>query len=171
MPTQDFIVHSNSFINNCLLSSPVSEIKLAYGPFQWKNLIDRNRLKKIMQVGIDVMCMHACQFWWAWLVRFRRYGYLSKMAKFPFRTWTIVHGDQKIQSIGISSKNICKQGLMSCACTPILVGVACSVSEISEILLPFKNGQISLSGHGLQSMVIKKFNQLESAQKIYASRD
>ena len=34
----------------------------------------------------------------------------------------------------------------------------------------FKNGQFSLSDHGL-SMVIKKFNQLESAQKIYASRD
>ena len=33
------------------------------------------------------------------------------------------------------------------------------------------NGQISLSGHGLQSMVVEKFNQLESAQKIYASRN
>ena len=33
----------------------------------------------------------------------------------------------------------------------------------------FKNGQISLSDHGLY-MVIKKFNHLESAQKIYASR-
>ena len=31
---------------------------------------------------------------------------LSKMAKFP---WTIVHGHQKIQSIGIGSKNSCKQ--------------------------------------------------------------
>ena len=38
--------------------SPVSEIKLAYGPYKWKNLIDRNRLKKFMQVGIDVKCMH-----------------------------------------------------------------------------------------------------------------
>ena len=30
-------------------------------PFEawtWKNLIDRNRLKKFMQVGIDVKCMH-----------------------------------------------------------------------------------------------------------------
>ena len=31
-------------------------------------------------------------------------------------------------------------------------------------------GQISLSDHGL-SLVVKKFNQLESAQKIHASRD
>ena len=37
---------------------------------------------------------------------------------------------------------------MSCACTPVLVGV---VSPVSEILLPFKNGQISLLGHGLYS--------------------
>ena len=35
----------------------------------------------------------------------------------------------------------------------------------------FKNGQISLSDHGLYSMVVKKFNSLESAQKIHASRD
>ena len=58
----------------------------------------------------------------------------------------IVHGHQKIQLIGIGSKNFCKKGLMSSACTPVLVGV---VSLVSEILLPFKNGQISLLGHGL----------------------
>ena len=34
----------------------------------------------------------------------------------------------------------------------------------------FKNGQISLSTHGL-SMVIKNFNRLESGEKIPASRD
>ena len=38
--------------------SPVSEIKLAYGPWSSKNLIDRNRLKKFMQVGIDVKFMY-----------------------------------------------------------------------------------------------------------------
>ena len=38
--------------------SSVSEIKLAYGPWSWKNSIDRNRLKKFMQVGIDVKCMY-----------------------------------------------------------------------------------------------------------------
>ena len=38
--------------------SPVSEIKLAYGPWSWKNSIDRNQLKKFMQVGIDVKCIH-----------------------------------------------------------------------------------------------------------------
>ena len=50
--------------------SPVSEILLLsktakfpfptmdYSPWSSKNLIDRNRLKKFMQVGIDVKFMH-----------------------------------------------------------------------------------------------------------------
>ena len=50
--------------------SPVSEILLPsktakfpfwgmdYSPWSSKNLINRNRLKKFMQVGIDVKCMH-----------------------------------------------------------------------------------------------------------------
>ena len=29
-----------------------------YSPWSSKNLINRNRLKKFMQVGIDVKCMH-----------------------------------------------------------------------------------------------------------------
>ena len=50
-------------------TSPVSEILLLsktakfpfptmdYSPWSSKNLIDRNRLKKFMHVGIDVTCM------------------------------------------------------------------------------------------------------------------
>ena len=52
------------------LTSPVLEILLLsktvnfpfltmdYSPWSSKNSIDRNRLKKFMQVGIDVTCMH-----------------------------------------------------------------------------------------------------------------
>ena len=52
------------------VTSPVSEILLFsktakfpfqpmdYSPWSSKNLIDRNRLKKFMQVGIDVKFMH-----------------------------------------------------------------------------------------------------------------
>ena len=29
-----------------------------YSPWSWKNSIHRNRLKKFMQVGIDVKCMY-----------------------------------------------------------------------------------------------------------------
>ena len=45
----------------------------------------------------------------------------------------------------------------------------CRHSSFGDIAT-FKYGQISLSDHGLQSMVIKKFNHLESAQKIHASK-
>ena len=45
----------------------------------------------------------------------------------------------------------------------------CSFSNFGDIAT-FKNSQISLSDHGL-SMVSKKFNRSESAQKIHASRD
>ena len=50
--------------------SPVSEILLLsktakfpfqpmdYSPYSSKNLINRNRLKKFMQLGLDVTCMH-----------------------------------------------------------------------------------------------------------------
>ena len=41
------------------VASLVLEVKLVYSPLYWKNLIDRNQLKKYMQVGIDVTCMHA----------------------------------------------------------------------------------------------------------------
>ena len=65
-----------------------------YSPWSSKNLNDWNRLKKFMQVGIDVT-YHAHQFWWAWLLRFRRYCYFQKWPNFPFDPWTIVHGHQK----------------------------------------------------------------------------
>ena len=35
-----------------------SQISLDYSPWSSKNLINRNRLKKFMQVGIDVTCMY-----------------------------------------------------------------------------------------------------------------
>ena len=87
--------------------SPVSEIKLAYGPWSWKNLIDRNRLKKLMQVGIDNTCMHI-SFGGCDLFGFGDMATFQKRPNFPFGAWTIVHGHGKIQLIGIGSKNFCK---------------------------------------------------------------
>ena len=46
----------------------------------------------------------------------------------------------------------------------------CCLSGFGDIAA-FKSGQFSLSDHGLQSMVSKKFNHLELAQKIHVSRD
>ena len=37
-----------------------------------------------MQIGVDVKCMYT-NFGWRSYLQFWRYGYLSKMAKFPFR--------------------------------------------------------------------------------------
>ena len=64
--------------------SPVSEIWLPfkngqisllghYSPWSWKDSIDRDRLKKFMQVGIDVKCMHT-NFGGRGLFRFGAYG-------------------------------------------------------------------------------------------------
>ena len=55
---------------------------------------------------------------------------------------------------------------MSYACTSILVGV---VPPVSEIWLPLKNGQISLSGH-YSPLSSKNLIDPELAQKIHASR-
>ena len=107
-----------------------SFLTMDYSPWSWRKLIDRNRLKKFMQVRVDIECMctdfsghglsgfgdiislwfiivekfnrselaqeihaskgwcqvHVRQVWWVWLLWFRRYGYLSKTAKFSFLT-------------------------------------------------------------------------------------
>ena len=65
-----------------------------YSPWSPKNLMDRNRLKKFMQVGIDVKSMHT-DFGGSGLSSFGDTGTL-KTAKFPFLTMDyIVHGHQK----------------------------------------------------------------------------
>ena len=46
-----------------------------------------NRLEsaKKIHASRDQCHVHVHQFWCAWSLRFWRYGYLSKTAKFPFR--------------------------------------------------------------------------------------
>ena len=53
--------------------------------------MDRNRLKKFMQVGIDVMCMHT-HFGGHGLSGFGDMVTFQKRPNFPFRPWAIVHG-------------------------------------------------------------------------------
>ena len=57
---------------------------------------------------------------------------------------------------------------MSSACTPILVGV---VSSLSEILLLSKTAKFPFRTMGYKSMGVKKFNQSESTEKIHAYKD
>ena len=44
--------------------SPVSEIKLAYGPWSWKNLINSESAQKIY-ASRGQCHVHSHQFWWA----------------------------------------------------------------------------------------------------------
>ena len=82
-----------------------------------------------MQVGIDVTCMHT-NFGGCGLSGFGDIATFKNGQISLSDPWTIVHGQLKIESIGISSKNLCKYELMSHACIPILVGVAFPISEI-----------------------------------------
>ena len=75
--------------------SPVLEIKLAYGLQKWENLIDRNQLKKFMQVGVDVTCIHT-SFGGCDPSGFGDMATFQKRPNFPFGAWTIVDGHQKI---------------------------------------------------------------------------
>ena len=55
------LVGMTSLISEILLLSKTAKfpfLSMDYSPWSSKNSIDRNRLKKFMQVGIDVMCMH-----------------------------------------------------------------------------------------------------------------
>ena len=89
------------------VTSSVSEIPLLsktakfpfqpmdYSPWSSKNLIDRNWLKKFMQVGVDVTYMHT-NYGGRDLSGFRDMATFQKRPNFPFDPWTIVHGHQKI---------------------------------------------------------------------------
>ena len=89
------------------VTSPVSEILVLsktanfpfrgmdYSPWSSKNLIDQNRLKKFMHVGIDVTCM-CTNFGGCALSAFGDMATFQKRPIFPFGAWTIVHGHQKI---------------------------------------------------------------------------
>ena len=99
--------------------SPVSEILLPfktskfpfwgmdYSPWSSKNLINRNRLKKFMQVEVNVTCMYI-SFGGRGFSGFGDMATFQKRPNFPFGAWTIVHGHQKIELIGIGSKKSCK---------------------------------------------------------------
>ena len=60
-----------------------------------------------MQEGINVTCMYT-SFAGRGLSGFGDMATFQKRPNFPLEAWTIVHGHQKIQSIGIGSKNLCK---------------------------------------------------------------
>ena len=66
-----------------------------YSPWSSKILIDRNQLKKFMQIGVDVTYMYT-NFGGCDLSGFGDIATFQKWPNFPFGAWTIVHGHQKI---------------------------------------------------------------------------
>ena len=92
----------------------------------------------------------------------------SKKAKFSFLTMDYTWGSKNLIDQNWLKKFMQIRIDVTCICTNF---GGCDLSSFGDIVT-LKNDQISLSDHGLyKSMVIKKFNQSESAQKIYANKD
>ena len=157
------LVSVTSLVSEILLPSKTAKfpfLTMDYSPWSSKILIDQNRLKKFMQVGMNVKCMYTnfggCE-----------YSGFGDIATFKNGQFSLsVHGHQKIQSIGIGSKNSCNYKLMSSACTPILVSVT---SLVSEILLPSKMAKFPFltmdyspwsSKNSMDRNRLKKFKQV-----------
>ena len=136
--------------------SPFSEILLPsktakfpfrpmdYSPWSSKNLINRNQLKKFMQVRIDVTCIHII-FGGCGLSGFGDTATL-KTAKFPFRP---------MDYSPWSSKNLINQNRLK-KIMQVRIDVkfmhtnfgGCGLSGFGDTAT-LKNSQISLSIHGL----------------------
>ena len=87
------LVGVTSLVLEILLLSKMAKFPfrpMDYSPWSSKNLIDRNRLKKFIQVEIDVKFIYT-DFGGRDL-----YGFGDTVTpNFPFDLWTIVHGHQK----------------------------------------------------------------------------
>ena len=92
---------------------------------------------------------------------------LSKTANFPFLTMDYSPWSSKKLINQNQLKKFMQVGIDVIGMHTIFGG--CGLLGFGNIAT-FKNGQFSLSDHGLY-MVIRKFNSLESAQKNHASRD
>ena len=81
--------------------------KISLGSIKVEKFNRSKSAQKIMQLGVNVTCMHA-SFGGRDPFGFGDMATFQKRPNFPFGAWTIVHGHEKIQSIGIGSKNLCK---------------------------------------------------------------
>ena len=124
-----------------------------YSPWSSKNFINQNRLKNFMQVGIDVTCMHT-NFCGCHLSGF------GDIAAFKNGQFSLSdHGLQSMVRKNLINQNRLKKFMqvgIDVTCIHTNFG-GCRLSGFGDIAA-FKNGQLSLSDHGLQSMVSKKFN-------------
>ena len=108
--------------------------------------MDRNRLKKFMQLGVVVTCMYT-SFGGRGLFGFGDMATFQNRPNFPFGAWTIYSP--------WSSKNLINQNRLK---KFMQIGIdvkfmhtnfgGCGLSGFGDTAT-FKNGQISLLGHGL----------------------
>ena len=119
-------------------------MSMDYSPWSLKNLIHQNWLKKLLQVGIDVKCMHTnfggCGF----------FGFgdiaISKTAKFPFLTMDYSPWSSKNLTYRNRLKKFMQVGIdVKCMHTNFGGRDPSGFGDIAT----FKNSQISLSEHGL----------------------
>ena len=123
----------------------IVHLKWTIGPWSSKNLINWNQLKKCMQVGIDVTYMHT-NFCGGDLSGFGDVATFQEWPNFPFDPWTISPWSSK----NLIDRNWLKKFMQ--------VGIDVKFmhtdfggrdpSSFGDIAT-FKNGQISLSTHGL----------------------
>ena len=135
------------FRRYCYLSKTANFpfLTMDYSPWSSKNSIDQNRPKKFMQVCIDVTCMYT-DFLVGVVSLVSEILLLSKTAKFPFLTMDYSPWSSKISI----DRNWPKKFMQVC------IDVTCMYTDFGGRGLfgfgdtaTLKNGQISLSTHGL----------------------
>ena len=141
------LVNVDSLVSEILLLSKTAKFPfptMDYSPWSAKNLVDRNQLKKFIQIEIDVTCMHinfgGCSFSnFGDIATFKNSQIsLSNHGYSPWSAKNLINWNQlkKFMLVGID---------VTCMHTNF---GGCGLSGFGDIAT-FKNGQISLSDHGL----------------------
>ena len=107
---------------------------------------NRSELAQKIHASRGQCHVHVHQFWWAWIIRFRRYGYFHEQPNFPFLT---------MDYSPWSSKNLIDRNWLK-KFMHVWIDVkfihtnfgGCDLFGFGDTAT-FKNGQISLSDHGL----------------------
>ena len=142
-------------VSEILLPSKTTKFSfqpMDYSPWSSKNLIDRNQLKKFMQVGIDI--------------KFIRTNF-GGCGLFGFGDTATFKNDQIFLSTHgpWSSKNLIDRNQLK-KFMQVGIDVKCMHTNFGGRGFPGFRDKISL-----WSIVVEKFNRSESAQKIHANRD
>ena len=137
-----------SLVSEILLLSKTAKfpfLTMDYSPWSSKKLIDRNRLKKFMQVCIGVTCMYT-NFFVGVVSLVSEILLLSKTVKFPFLTMDYSPWSSK-NSIGWNRLKKFMQVWIDVTCMHTNF-CGCGLFGFGDTAT-LKNGQISLSDHGL----------------------